>query len=399
MTAVVGRLTAANTAVAAGSLITGPLLAKALGASGRGDLAAILVPLSLLPPVLGLGIPAYLYRELPRGARPSLVLGSLAVPLLAIGVVVALLAAPIAGALAGGRATVHAFLLAGLLLMPVWLVGRLLPPGLASLERWRRVVATTLIPVAISLPVVTAAYVADRLTVALAAAATLAGVLLALVPGASLLWEGGRPRFDGRVARDGIAFGVKSWIGGIALLLNARLDQFVMISAVAPRELGLYAVATTVSGASSVFTGAVSPPLMTRVGAGDTDVLWPVLRSTLLITLAINSLIALVTPLVLPLLFGPAFHDAVPMTLVLLVGNLFTAGCGVLSSGLQAAGLPLVPSAAEGVALVMTAVGLLLLLEPLGGLGAAIVSVAAYGTSFVIQLLVARRRFEHCVNS
>jgi O-antigen/teichoic acid export membrane protein len=399
MRAVVAGLTATNAIVAAGSLITGPLLAQALGASGRGDLAAILVPLGLLPPVLGLGIPAYIYRELPRGRTPSLILGSLAVPLVAIGVIAALLAAPAAAALAGGREMVRIFLLIGLAAMPVWLVGRLFQPGLASLERWRRVIATTLIPFAVSLVVVGTGYLTGRLTVALAAAAGLVGTLLALAPGVSLLWEGGRPRFDRRVARDGVAFGAKSWVGGIALLLNARLDQFVMISAVSPRELGLYAVAASVAGASNVFTSAVWPPLMTRVGAGHTHLLAPALRATLLATLAINALIALVTPVILPLLFGPAFHEAVAMTLVLLVGNVFTAGCGVLSAGLQGAGMPLVPSAAEGGAVAITAVGLLLLLGPLGGLGAAIVSVCAYGTSFVIQLFVSRRRFQHPVNS
>jgi hypothetical protein len=39
-------------------------------------------------------------------------------------------------------------------------------------------------------------------------------------------------------------------------------------------------------------------------------------------------------------------------------------------------------------------VGLAALLRPLGGLGAAIVSLAAYSASFVFQLVMARRRVE-----
>ena len=391
MRAVVGRLTAANAIAAASGLITAPLVARALGPGGRGDLAAIVVPLGLLPGILGLGVPAYLYRELPRGRPPAVVITSLAVPLTAVGALMAALAVPASRWIAGDRETVRLFLLVGFLLMPVSLVGRLLLPALASLERWRRVVAATIIPFAVSATAIVVLYAAGGLTVAAVAAASIAGGLLALAPGLRLLWEGGRPRFERRVARDGVAFGVKSWLGGIAFLLNARLDQFVMIGAVAPHELGLYAVAATLAGASSIVTSGILPPLMTRVGAGETALVAQTVRLTLAATAIFNALLALLTPLLLPLVFGADFHRAVAMTLVLLLANVFTAGCAVLSGGLQACGHPLIPSVAEGAALVMTLVGLLLLLGPLGGVGAATASTVAYATSFAIQLTAARR--------
>jgi O-antigen/teichoic acid export membrane protein len=391
MRAVVGRLTAANAIVAALGLLTGPLLARALGPGGRGDLAAILVPLGLLPALLGLGIPAYLYRELPRGRPPAVVLTSLAVPVTAVGAVMAVLAVPASRWLAGDRETVRLFLLMGFLLMPLSLVGRLLLPALASLERWERVVAATIIPFAVSAATIVVLFAAGRLTVAAAAAASIAGGLLALAPGLPLLWEGGRPRFERRVARDGVAFGAQSWLGGIAFLVNVRLDQFVMIGAVAPRELGLYAVAATLASASGIVTSGISPPLMTRVGAGETALVAQTVRLTLAATAIFNALLALFASLLLPLVFGADFRRAVGMTLVLLLANVFAAGCAVLSSGLQACGHPLVPSLGEGAAVVTTLVGLLLLLGPLGGVGAAIASTVAYATSFAIQLAAARR--------
>jgi Na+-driven multidrug efflux pump len=80
------------------------------------------------------------------------------------------------------------------------------------------------------------------------------------------------------------------------------------------------------------------------------------------------------------------------MAMVLLVASVPLAGATVLSTALQADGTPLIPTIAEGIALIVTVVGLALLLRPLGGMGAAIVSLAAYSASFVFQLLVARRR-------
>jgi O-antigen/teichoic acid export membrane protein len=102
--------------------------------------------------------------------------------------------------------------------------------------------------------------------------------------------------------------------------------------------------------------------------------------------------LALLTPAILSLLFGPAFHGAIAMALVLLAASVPYAGASVLSAGLQADGAPLIPTVAEGIALVITVAGLVTLLRPLGGIGAAIVSLAAYSASFLFQLVMARRR-------
>jgi O-antigen/teichoic acid export membrane protein len=392
LSGIVARLTVANALAAAAGLITGPLLARALGASGRGDLAAILVPFSLAPSVLSLGIPAFAYCELPRGRAVDEVIGSLGLPLLALGVAAAVAAVPVADALAGGRETVRLFLIIGFLCMPILMVAGLVSSSLGALERWRRVVATRLIPFAVAFAAIAVLSAVGRLTVATAAAFTLLGALLSLLPGLSLLTERGRPVFRLALAREGVGFGLKSWVGALALMANARLDQLLMITAVAPRELGLYAVATTLAGASGLATGALSPPLMARVAAGQTHLLPQALRITLAATVALNVALGLATPTLLPALFGPEFREAVAMAIVLLAAGVPFAGASVLSSALQADGAPLIPSLGEGIALVITVAGLATLLGPLGGLGAAIVSLAAYSASFTFQLIMARRR-------
>ncbi len=54
-----------------------------------------------------------------------------------------------------------------------------------------------------------------------------------------------------------------------------------MITVVSPSQLGLYAVATTLSGASTLAAGALSAPLMTRVAAGETSLMADAVRITL----------------------------------------------------------------------------------------------------------------------
>jgi O-antigen/teichoic acid export membrane protein len=94
----------------------------------------------------------------------------------------------------------------------------------------------------------------------------------------------------------------------------------------------------------------------------------------------------------LSVLFGPQFRDALPMALLLLAASVPYAGASVLSTALAADGAPMIPTIGEAAALVVTVVGLLTLLRPWGGIGAAIVSLAAYGASFTYQVVMGRRR-------
>jgi O-antigen/teichoic acid export membrane protein len=352
----------------------------------------VLVPLTLAPYVTNLGLAAFAAREVARGRAPRVVIGSAGLPLLAVGVVTAAAAFPVAAALAGGRETVRVLLVVGFLMMPISLLGGLLSACLGGLERWRRMIWSRAIAFGVPFVAIVVLYAAGRLTVATAAAFTLAGGVLAILPAVGLLTEGGRPVFVAPVAREGIAFGLKSWIGGLALLANARLDQLLMITVVTPRELGLYVVAFTLANAPGLATGAVTPPLMARVSAGQADLLPRALRVTLAVSALLNLALAVAAPVLLPLLFGHEFLDAVPMAIVLLTAGVPYAGATILTSGLQADGAPAVPSIGEGIALVITVAGLALLLGPLGGLGAALVSLLAYSASFGFQLVMARRR-------
>jgi O-antigen/teichoic acid export membrane protein len=232
-----------------------------------------------------------------------------------------------------------------------------------------------------------------HLTVATAAATAIIGSLLAVVFGLPLLVAAAhRPVFRPSLMRASLGYGLKSWLGGLAQVANARADQVVMITLVPARQLGLYAVATTISSVYGLVSGAVSQPVMARVAAGERHLMAQAVRVTVILTLGLNLAVALVTPIMLSVLFGPRFSAAAPMAFVLLGASVPLAGGSVLSSALQADGAPLIPSVGEAIALVITGVGLFLLLPPLEGMGAAIVSLAAYSASFAYQIAMAGRR-------
>jgi O-antigen/teichoic acid export membrane protein len=107
------------------------------------------------------------------------------------------------------------------------------------------------------------------------------------------------------------------------------------------------------------------------------------LIANLVITLPLSAIAAILSPKLLPLLFGPQFREAVPATIILLIGTVIL-GCNyILSDGLRGLGYPLIPSIAELAGLVVTVGGLLLVLRTLGILGAAWVSLASYNTTLL----------------
>ena len=65
------RLALAGGSVALVGILTGPLQARALGPTGRGELAAVMTPLGFLPTLASLGLGTYVERMVARGKTAS----------------------------------------------------------------------------------------------------------------------------------------------------------------------------------------------------------------------------------------------------------------------------------------------------------------------------------------
>jgi O-antigen/teichoic acid export membrane protein len=381
---VVASLLSMNLVVTGLTLISAPLQARALGPTGRGELAAIVVPLGLIPLLLGLGLPSFVMREAARERTPTgALLGSMGVLLAAIGAVCALLAAPLSAFIADGRPTVRVFLLIGLAMMPLTLVLGLLESVRWGQQRWRPFMVSRLIPAVGGTLGVVIMYATGTLTVASAAALVMILGLLAAVPLLGVV-RSARPLVVRRqIFGEGLTFGVKAWAGRLTNLANQRLDQLVMVKFVSSRELGYYVMAVTIAGLTNIVAAASIGAMSPRIASGDHAFAARATRVTLAtITLVSIALVALV-PFLVPLLFGPAFRPVIPMAQILLASSIPLAGTGILAESLAAAGHPGIASRGELIAAIFTVGGLFLLLPPLGGRGAAIVSLVAYGVSFV----------------
>ena len=387
-------MVAGNLAFNVLGLATGPILARSLGPAGRGTLTAILVPLFLASWVAAVGLPSFARFSVARDGRPRALATTLGVLSLITGLIAFAAAPAIAPTLAEGRDVVHDFLIAGLAILPALVFANVMTSLVAGMELWRLTVVAQLLPPLATLVGLAALWAAGRLTVASAAAVSVGCQMLVFLPAVSALRGGGGAfRFERKLARRALGFGLRAWPGQLSSLANARLDQLLMIPLVDPADLGLYVVAFTVSTGPAVLGRGFALALSPRISRGQTSLVFTGCRVLVPLVLGSTVLIAAIVPVALPLLFGAAFEPAVPLAWILLGAAIPFQGAIFLGEALTASGRPGQYAMGHIVAFAVTLPGLVIMLPILGVYGAALVSVVAYVAQFLYALVAAHRRF------
>ena len=227
----------------------------------------------------------------------------------------------------------------------------------------------------------------------------LAGWLVALGMGSVMVGSRLKPRvhWNSSAIPRLIHFGVRTQVTNLANYFNQRVDQLLLSLFVPPRQLGLYAVAVTLSTGATVFPQAAGIVTFSRGASQSTEdarvTIGVSFRASLLWLLICCSALFVLTPLLIRLLFGAAFDDSIAACRILLPGTLFIGLNQVLYNGASALGRPGLPSYGEGVSMAVTGIGLYLLVPHYGYVGAAITSSIAYSVSFLVMLALVRRLF------
>ncbi|MEJ7784693.1 MAG: oligosaccharide flippase family protein [Solirubrobacteraceae bacterium] len=391
---IVARLTGLNALLLLLAFVTGPVQARVLGPEGRGEIAVILTVLTLAPIVLDVGLSDFVARERARGRDLGTVLGTtlpLAVGFALVGVI---LAVPVSDLLGQGRPLVERYVRITMFAMPLWVAGWMLIGAARGEQRWSilyRQRALTVIASAIAIVGLT---LLGRLTVESLAIAMLVITLPGIAVALPVLRGVETWRFDRKLVRPALAFGSRSWVTVISSQGNYRLDQLVMAAVVPSRELGLYAVAVGFTSVVSSFVSSVSLALMPRVAQEGGQSVPRIVRVSTLVLVCGLAATALLAPLVVPLLFGSEFKDAVPLVMVLVLGSFCIGISLILGSALQGYGRPQDAMWPQLIGLLITIVGLAIALDPLGALGAAVVSVVSYATVLTGTIRAAVREFE-----
>lgn len=377
---------AANVTLLITGATTGVLSARLLGPEQRGLLAAVTFWPTLAASFAVWSLPKALVARLSRSAvGPARLTASAGL----VGLTIACLTFGLTAAglpFLVGRARDEWLPLAlafSVLWIPVWVANSILVGSDQAQKRFGRVNLLRLGPSLFYLLAIAVCWLAQAMTVtafvwAMAAASLLALGLRLAVAGKELL---ARPDRTEMYAL--FALGGRFHVATMLAVLSSQMDRLVLVVASGNAELGHYVVAWTfaASGLAAV-TSAVSFVLMPvlasereRARALSLLALW--LRRTALFLYVAVGVSLMVTPWILPLLFGRAFADAVPIALILLLAMIPLALRQTIIHCLSAFGEARVPAVSEVATILVFAVAAGPLLVIGGPIGVAVATLLA----------------------
>jgi O-antigen/teichoic acid export membrane protein len=157
----------------------------------------------------------------------------------------------------------------------------------------------------------------------------------------------------------------------VLFVLSSQADRLVVLSRWSNETLGLYAVALTVAASGLGIVSQTFDVVMLPTIAARTDpdqrrrAFTQALRISMLLLVLTTIAVAIVTPAIVPRLFGPAFKQAVPITLLLLCAYCPLAMRFIIIRGLRGFGESDTATRSEFVTLLV----FLLLCWPAGTIG------------------------------
>lgn len=382
----------AYAAMPAAGIITAPILAHALGPTGRGQLAGVLQPLTLASAVAAVGVPSAVTYFISRGYSVRKVL-SVAIKValtmtLLVGTALVVYSGPIAAQLHTDR---------GLMLL-IWTA--FLPSAIISIRRGhiqglRRYGALDLermIGAGVRVAMLLVLWlIGVRSVIVFAGAYMLAGLSASSVLRLPRRSDGGDipPTRSGLTGKSFLSYSMLSAFGTIAATMSARLDQAIMPAVVAASELGYYSVAVSVAEISTIITTVITRNVLAEVAGGVSS--QAVIRSTLLGGLAQGALIAAILvslPYVVPIVFGRDFGPAMELIRILLLGAFISYWANVASTYLGGLGKPGYSSLGQAAAALVTATLFWVAWDRMSAVVAAWISVWSQVAALVVVVAI-----------
>jgi O-antigen/teichoic acid export membrane protein len=384
---------------AALSLVNVLITARALGATGRGELAFLTTIALLTAALSSLGVEEANgnLAGLNPAVRPALATNSLLLSLglggIGIGFVVGLtvLAPGVVGGLSRGL-LVLALVAIPVLIFQIYLQFLIRADYGFAITNLASVAAPAL---TLTVNVILAA--TGSLTVGRALGAWLAGLILVTTFLAAYVWTRlagfGRPRLG--LAGAALKFGIFAHAGRVMKTGNYRLDQWLLGSLAGPRELGLYSIAVAWSEAIFYLPEAlmmVIRPDVVRASRGEAARRTAIVfRAAVIVTVPVVVTMIVAAPLLCVFVFGEEFRGSIADLRLLAAGAFGIIALKLLANSLTAQRKPMLGNVALAVAFGATVALDLLLIPRYGGAGAAAASTIAYTAGGVAVAIIFSR--------
>ena len=374
------------------------VIARALGPEGRGVTALYQAAVNMAFAILSLGLPAaviyYVARREQTVAQAMENGLSVTIAATALTAAFALALVPMFGTELKAEQVPY---WPAIIAVPAIIQGRVIDSVLRAQGRFLAMNALDiLLPLSI-LANLLAVEIAIGLTIERAVYAWSLGFILPVVAGYAAIGAAAWPRRLAPLSllRPTVRFGVQAQLGNLIQLLNYRLDVYLILLFVNTAGVGLYAVGVSLSEGMWFIANSVSVVLLTSLTAGDEGNaarLTPVVcRNTLLVTGLASLAAAAAAPVVIPMLFGRAFDDAIVPFLCLLPGSIALSGTKILAAYVFSRGKPMINAQIAAATLAVSLLAALALLPLWGVTGAAIAASIAYCVSLGLTAIAYHR--------
>jgi O-antigen/teichoic acid export membrane protein len=198
-----------------------------------------------------------------------------------------------------------------------------------------------------------------------------------------------------------LRYGLRGFIGNLATFFTYRLDVFFVNYFLQPAQVGFYALGVAISESLWQIPQAVASALFPRTartqeinGSESTRFACFIFRQVFLITTLCGILIAAISPIAIPLIFGRAFRPSISVVLWILPGTIALSIGKVACADLAGRGKNGYSSVFALICFAVT-IGLDWLLIPtLGIVGASIASSVAYFINTFLILMAVRRELK-----
>lgn len=375
-------------------VVSGIVVARALGVFPRGQLASLVALCTSTTAIVSFGMPNALTLWLARSGEDGGALEAVKrvlvaqIPILAVVLTIGV-------ALFPGLPDARLWALGGVagFASVSLLVFQYASGGLQGQQRFTAFNLVRLLltfPYAVGVVILVALGVAGVVSFALAWAV---GLFIAAVA-AAILFRGTRAGVEtpGPPIRAMLTYGGKAQIGVASPLENFNVDQLVVGAIAGPAALGIYVVGYAFTNLPRFVAHSLGMVAFPRVAehrgrgdargvAGDMFVL-ALVSSTMIVVL-----LEVVVGWLIPWLFGDAFRGAVPVARVLLIAAFFFSLRRVIADALRGFELPWPGTVSEIVSWLVFAVTIYPLADRHGALGAAVAYSAAAAVAFIFIAL------------
>lgn len=386
------QITIANVTSLLFSFLTVPVIARSIGADGRGQTAAVVAAFVFVPVVLGVGLPLEVRRRSTSGVDPYAVRAArditcaMFLPAAAIGILA------VATIFRETDESVRVLAGIGLAAAPISVLWAIDAGALVGSGRYRAVFLLRVAQPSLVLGLLLPIAVLGHLTPGVTLTVYLIGNLSTAILGLRLT----RVSFRGeRAARREVARAGVSYCGSaIAESAAAKADQILVLPLIGATETGYYTLATSISVLPIAISHALAAKHFRRVAVADESQRHEFgrqgLRECASLAAPLVVILGLAGVALIPPVFGQEFGPSTPVLAILIPGSFAMAISYVGSMLLAAQGRGGVMTATQLLALVVD----LGLLGPLTNLadakGAALASTCSYVVLLAMQMVALR---------